>query len=165
MLGEIGLKYSIEDINQKSAREFHELLLSVCHSRNWAHLMADHRPFLNIDTFMETAEQIWFGLSADDWKEAFAAHPLIGDLSSLRAKVEQSGSTELTEESLSELAELNQRYFDQFGFIFIVFASGKTGMEMLELIRKRIGNTAQEELMNAAKEQAKITKHRLEQVL
>ena len=54
---------------------------------------------------------------------------------------------------------------EKFGFIFIVCATGKTAAEMLEILKQRIQNDPQDELLNAAKEQNKITKIRLEKML
>ena len=53
----------------------------------------------------------------------------------------------------------------KYGFIFIVFASGKSADEMLEILNERIGNERAVEILNAAREQAKITNLRLEKLL
>ena len=62
---------------------------------------------------------------------------------------------------LSELADGNEKYFERFGFIFIVCATGKTAPEMLQLLRDRLANDRAAELRIAAEEQAKITALRL----
>ena len=64
-----------------------------------------------------------------------------------------------------KLAELNRAYEEKFGFIFIVCASGKSSDEMLAILRNRLGNNPDEELRNAAAEQAKITQLRLKKLL
>jgi 2-oxo-4-hydroxy-4-carboxy-5-ureidoimidazoline decarboxylase len=119
------------------------------------------------------AEQAWWDLSRQDWLEAFAAHPKIGDLDALRAKFattaawaagEQSGVAGAPEEVLCELAASNRLYEETFGYIFIVCATGKTAAEMLELLRQRLGNQPDAELAVAAAEQWKITRLRLEKL-
>ena len=62
---------------------------------------------------------------------------------------------------LAALAEGNDAYFDKFGFIFIVCATGKSAEEMLALLRDRLSNDRATELRIAAEEQAKITALRL----
>jgi 2-oxo-4-hydroxy-4-carboxy-5-ureidoimidazoline decarboxylase len=63
------------------------------------------------------------------------------------------------------MGRLNEKYFDKFGFIFIVCATGKAADEMLEILRLRMKNSRDEEIRTAAAEQAKITHLRLDKVL
>jgi len=66
---------------------------------------------------------------------------------------------------MQALADLNQKYEDKFGYIFIVCASGKSSDEMLAILRRRLENDPDEELRIAAAEQAKITKLRLQKLV
>jgi len=59
------------------------------------------------------------------------------------------------------LATANSDYFDRFGFIFIICATGKTGEQMLDNLRSRLPNSPDRELRIAAEEQNKITTLRL----
>ncbi len=68
-------------------------------------------------------------------------------------------------EVIKKLAELNTRYAERFGFIFIVCATGKTAEEMLEILESRIDNEYQEELKIAMGEQHKITILRLKKLI
>ena len=61
----------------------------------------------------------------------------------------------------SRLADLNEKYEEHFGFIFIVCATGKSPTEMLTILERRIGNDRPTELRAAAEEQRKITRLRL----
>ena len=67
--------------------------------------------------------------------------------------------------TLERLAKLNDGYYEKFGFTFIVFATGKSAPEMLELLEQRVGRGKAEEVETAAGEQAKITRVRLEKWL
>ena len=136
--------------------------------------MNQNRPFQNKDDLYQKSESIWFSLSSKDWLEAFIHHPKIGDIDSLRKKFhntksisenEQSGVNDAAESTLKDLAESNQLYEDKFGFIFIVCATGKSADEMLALIKIRLNNNVNAEMLNAAKEQNKITQLRLEKLL
>ncbi len=64
-----------------------------------------------------------------------------------------------------KLAALNQAYFDKFGWIFIVCATGKSAEEMLSLLQARLPNQPEDELRIAAAEQNKITLLRLRKLL
>jgi 2-oxo-4-hydroxy-4-carboxy--5-ureidoimidazoline (OHCU) decarboxylase len=61
----------------------------------------------------------------------------------------------------ARLAELNELYFERFGFIFILFATGRTAPEVLAALEERVVGTREEEIQNAAREQAKITRLRI----
>lgn len=129
--------------------------------------MAGARPFSDASSLAETADATWRELSPDDWLEAFSAHPAIGsqiDLSPF-SRQEQSGTRGADSDTLAELADLNRRYADRFGHVFLVCATGRTAAEMLAIGRKRLGNDPETELAIAAEEQRKITRLRLEKLL
>ena len=99
-------------------------------------------------TFIAAADEIWAGLDRTDWLEAFAAHPRIGDLDSLRKKFastadwasgEQAGVAGAGEDVIRALADGNRDYEAKFGYIFIVCATGKIAAEMLAILRDRLG--------------------------
>ena len=129
--------------------------------------MAGARPFPDASSLAETADRTWRELSADDWREAFAAHPAIGSKINLSpfSRQEQSGTRGADSDTLAELADLNRRYADRFGHVFLVCATGRTAAEMLAIGRKRLGNDPETELAIAAEEQRKITRLRLEKLL
>ena len=123
---------------------------------------------------MAAAERVADKLKNADWLEAFAAHPRIGDREALRAKFattaawageEQRGAAAAPETTLDALAEGNRAYEEKFGYIFIVSASGKSADRMLELLRGRLANDPDTELVNASREQRAITRLRLEKLL
>ncbi|HEY1375838.1 MAG TPA: 2-oxo-4-hydroxy-4-carboxy-5-ureidoimidazoline decarboxylase [Gemmataceae bacterium] len=148
-------------------------LRRCCGSRRWADAMTARRPFVSADDVLRAAAAVEAGLDRADWLEAFAAHPRIGDLDSLRKKfaatadwagAEQAGVAGADEEILQALAEGNRQYEERFGHIFIVCATGKTATEMLTLLVERLNNEPEAELRVAAAEQAKITRLRLEKL-
>jgi 2-oxo-4-hydroxy-4-carboxy-5-ureidoimidazoline decarboxylase len=148
-------------------------LLRCCGSRRWADGMSARRPFASVDDAFRTAQGIWSGLDRVDWLEAFAAHPRIGNLESLRkrfattafwARGEQAGIAGADEEVIRALAEGNREYESKFGYIFIVCATGKSAAEMLAILHGRLGNDAETELEIAAAEHLKITRLRLEKL-
>ena len=70
-----------------------------------------------------------------------------------------------TTATLEELKEWNDRYFDKNGFIFIIFATGKTADQVLKVLKERYENSSAQEVVNAAIEQMKITELRLGKLL
>lgn len=130
------------------------------------------RPYASSPELYALAEQVWQSLGTDDYLEAFAHHPQIGEnLAALRQRFattatlsahEQAGVAEADETVLLALREANRAYRERFGFIFIVCATGKSAREMLALLEARIESEREGELAMAAAEQAKITHLRLE---
>lgn len=128
--------------------------------------MAARRPFSSMGMLQSAAEQEWWKLEPRDWMEAFSQHPRIGERkASGWASQEQSGARDATEGTLDELERLNRAYEQKFGHVFLIFATGRSAEEMLAALRTRLLNNADAELKNAAGEQAKITRLRLEKLL
>ena len=132
--------------------------------------MIEEGKFVSNANVVSRAEKATETLSESDWLEAFDAHPRIGDVDSLHAKYantkatasnEQSGVNATDRTTLKRLVEANEQYFQKFGFIFIVFATGKSAGEMLKLLEQRLPNDRATEIANAAAEQLKITLLRL----
>lgn len=127
-----------------------------------------------VEDLFEKAEGIWLGLWPADWLEAFAAHPKIGSRnaapkqqakSAAWSKREQAGMDTAADAVREALEDANRLYEDKFGFIFIVYATGKTAGEMLAVCRARLGNSSEIEMQIAAEEQRKITEIRLSKLL
>jgi 2-oxo-4-hydroxy-4-carboxy-5-ureidoimidazoline decarboxylase len=160
----------INSLDEAAARA---LFLRCCGATRWAEGMAARQPFASAEKLWAAAEEIWQGLAREDWLEAFAAHPKIGDLNVLRGKFarnaawsaqEQGGVVGASEATLQALAQGNRDYEARFGHLFVVCASGKTAEEMLALLTQRLHNDPQDELLIAAAEQEKITRLRLQKL-
>jgi 2-oxo-4-hydroxy-4-carboxy-5-ureidoimidazoline decarboxylase len=153
--------------------EARDLLRGCCGASAWVERMAARRPFGSSDALIRAARDEWFALERSDWLEAFAHHPKIGDREALRQRFartahlserEQAGVDGASGETLTALAEGNHEYERRFGYIFIVCASGKSAGEMLQLLRDRLPNPPEVEILIAAGEQAKITELRLKKL-
>jgi hypothetical protein len=70
---------SLERFNRLSDDEAAGELLAVCHSRRWAKEVAAGRPYPDVAALQQAADEVWQGLSPEDWREAFEAHPRIGE--------------------------------------------------------------------------------------
>jgi allantoicase len=148
-----------------------EQLLACCGSPAWTDKVVRSRPFSSPDHLYAAAERAFDELGREDWLDAFAAHPRIGerragaDASSRWSAQEQAGTDESSPEILAQLAEANRLYEQRFGHVFLVCATGKSAFEMLDLLGSRLGNDPDTELAVAAGEQRKITRLRLEKLL
>lgn len=165
---------ALEKINRAEKAEAESMFRDCCGSVKWASLMAAERPFASESDLIEKAVSVWSEMGTADRLEAFAAHPKIGETKPAPAQQtrsaewsagEQAGMSAANKSVLNELAAANHAYFEKFGFIFIVCATGKSGDEMLKLCRERLGNDREAEIAVAAAEQQKITEIRLRKLL
>lgn len=161
-------------LNALPAGEARAALLRCCGSSRWAEAMAAARPYPSGEALLAAADRVFSQLGRDDWLEAFAHHPRIGDRDALQARFastrawstrEQAGVATAEADVLDTLAHGNRAYEARFGHVFLVCATGKSAGEMLALLRARLPNAPDAELRVAAGEQAKITRLRLEKLL
>lgn len=168
------MKQGIERLNHLSRGEAEAELLKCCGSKAWARFLAARRPFREVDELLRAADEVWWNLGEDDWREAFDRHPKIGERKSAAAQTQEEKSWSAQEQSgmdaagasvRAELAAGNREYERRFGHIFIVCAKDKTPEEMLRLLRTRLMNDPATELRAAAEEQRRITRLRLQKLL
>lgn len=165
---------TLEALNALSDGDAATAFGTCCTSDSWIKGMVAARPFSDVDAAQQAALDVWAKCNEADFLQAFEGHPKIGDVSSLRKKYantkglasnEQSGVNVATEATLQALADGNNEYDDKNGFIFIVYATGKSAAEMLEILQARLPNDRATELKNAAIEQSKITALRINKLL
>jgi 2-oxo-4-hydroxy-4-carboxy-5-ureidoimidazoline decarboxylase len=170
----MGDELTIDDLNSLPESEARAEFERCCGSSRWTARMCESLPFRDAEAVFAAARGVFRELDREDWLEAFAHHPRIGDVASLREKFaataawaqdEQRGAAAAPEPALAALAEENRAYAEKFGYIFIVCATGKSVDQMLGLLRARIVNDEERELAIAAEEQVKITRIRLEKLL
>lgn len=85
--------------------------------------------------------------------------------SSSWSRQEQQYVTAADDEIKAELAQANKEYERRFNRIFIVCATGKSGPDILDILRRRLHNDDETELHEAAEEQRLITHIRLKKWL
>ena len=152
-------------LNSLSSEDAVRELLRCCASEAWARRMVAIRPFESDAGLFDAAERVWWALSPDDWLEAFAAHPRIGERTESAWSAEEQSGVQGTDRRLQErLREGNRRYEETFGHVFLICATGLSAGEMLTALERRLQNDPKTELRSAAAEQAKITRLRLEKL-
>jgi allantoinase len=153
-------------LNAASTEQAQAAFQRCCGSAAWAARMAAGCPYSSAYTLADAADRVWQESKRDDWLQAFGAHPRIGEQSTSRWSQQEQAGTSAAPARVSEtLAKLNKSYFDKFGYIFIVCATGKTAAEILEILERRIQNDPAAEILEAAEQQRLITRLRLEKLL
>lgn len=161
-------------LNDLCAEAAREQLLRCCASARWVEQMMRERPFRDRAHLFEAASRHFRTLSGEDWIEAFAHHPRIGEApgrsaaptsAAAWAAGEQAGAARADDNVRAALVEGNRAYEARFGRVYLVCATGKSGHEMLAILRARMQNDPDTELCVAAREQEKITRIRLEKLL
>ena len=158
---------TLEELNALDPAAAREALLSCCGSQAWASRMLAERPFVSADRLFGAADRIWAGLAPEDWLEAFSKHPRIGETKPVSAwsAEEQQGMHQASSATVADIAEKNQLYYQKFGWVFLICATGKLADEMREELVARLANEPGEELAVAGGEQSKITRIRLRKLL
>jgi len=157
----------LRSLNELPPDEAERAFRAANASRRWAAAMAAGRPYPTTRALQATAEREWWALAEPDRQEAFAAHPRIGEQSTVdaTARAEQHRVADADARTLAALAEGNRRYEERFGRVFLVRAAGRSADEMLALLHQRLDNDPEAELRVAAAEQAAITRLRLDSLI
>ncbi|MFJ3901710.1 2-oxo-4-hydroxy-4-carboxy-5-ureidoimidazoline decarboxylase [Streptomyces sp. NPDC090025] len=138
-------------------------LHEVCTSSVWGRKVLAQRPFAGAEALFQASDAATAELTAEDLAEAMAGHPPIGrpkegDPTSSR---EQSGMADASAALKAEMLDLNLAYQDTFGHVFLICATGRTGEQMRDAIRERIGNSPEQERQIVRTELGKINRIRL----
>ena len=108
------------------------------------------------------------GLTDEEWLEAMKTHPRVGERGGdapATSEREQAVAMRSSHETLDALAVENRRYEEKFGHVFLIFASGRTGEEILDELRRRMNNDPRAELEEAKRELRKIALVRLQRMV
>jgi 2-oxo-4-hydroxy-4-carboxy-5-ureidoimidazoline decarboxylase len=144
-------------------------LLACCSSRAWAAALAERRPYSSVAQLYEAADEALAELAEADIDDALAGHPRIGERPasshSAWSSQEQSGVVSAADRTRAELAAGNREYEERFGHVYLVCASGRTGDELVAVLRGRLGNDAATERRVVRSELGKINRIRLERLI
>jgi 2-oxo-4-hydroxy-4-carboxy-5-ureidoimidazoline decarboxylase len=168
--------------NELPAPAVRRALLECCSAPRWAEQMAAARPYGRAQDAIRRSNAIIGDLVDAELAEALAGHPRIGERAD--SDVAADGNTDAAPASLAdwsrreqaavdaddaqtrrELADANAEYEQRFGHIYLVCASGRTGTELLALLRGRLHNEPEEEWQVVRTELQKINALRLERLL
>ena len=99
-------------------------------------------------------------LPYDEKTEILAAHPAIGQRTSLSPRSAAEQGADDDPEVIGELARFNADYEARHGFRFVVFVDRRPKAEILEVLKARIGNDTGAELETALGELVSIAEDR-----
>ncbi|MGW1167921.1 2-oxo-4-hydroxy-4-carboxy-5-ureidoimidazoline decarboxylase [Streptomyces sp. NPDC001153] len=138
-------------------------LHEACASTAWARRLLAARPYATPEALYAASDAAMAELGTADLEEAMAGHPPIGrprpgDPTSAR---EQAGMAGAAEELRAEMLELNLAYQEKFGHVFLICATGRTGEQMRDAVKERIGNSPEQEREIVRTELGKINRIRL----
>lgn len=157
--------------NRRPADEVEPELLACCAVPEWARAVLAGRPYLGIDAVVAVADAELRRLGWSDVARALAAHPRIGerpagtDRESAWSRREQSGVDGADGATRTALAQVNREYEDRFGHLFLIFASGRTDVELLGAARCRLANDVATERRVVHEELRQIALLRLRRLL
>lgn len=154
-------------LNDLDPHQAGEALARCCASQRLVRGLLAARPFASDRAFLERLAALEAMLGAQDWLEAFAAHPRIGSqtMTSAWSHTEQAAAVEATQSVRQALAAGNQAYEARFGHVFLICATGLDAATLLRALERRLHNEPSAELAIAAAEQAKITRLRLAKLM
>ena len=152
----------LNSLFEEAARGF---FFTTCVAKAWVEAMVTGRPYESIDAVLLRAAAVFDTLDEDDWLQAFAGHPRIGERGGNTENREQAGTASASREVLRDLVDVNRRYEEKFGFTYIVYATGRTATEMLSIAKERLDNDRSSEIAAASAEQRRITETRLRRML
>ncbi|EKX65907.1 2-oxo-4-hydroxy-4-carboxy-5-ureidoimidazoline decarboxylase [Streptomyces ipomoeae] len=138
-------------------------LHEACASAEWGRRLLAGRPYATVDDLLAASDAAMAELTAEDLAEAMAGHPPIGrpkpgDPTSAR---EQRGMAGASDELKAEMLELNLAYQEKFGHVFLICATGRTGEQMRDAVKERIGNAPEREREIVRTELGRINRIRL----
>jgi 2-oxo-4-hydroxy-4-carboxy-5-ureidoimidazoline decarboxylase len=154
---------TLGEFNALAAADAEGLLLTCCTAPGWARAVAAGRPYPSVETLHAAAAA---ALTDRDVADGLAGHPRIGDRTGDdRSRREQGGVAGAPPETLAALAAGNRAYEERFGHVYLVCATGRSGSELLGVLRERLGNDPATERTVVRGELAAINRIRLDRLL
>jgi 2-oxo-4-hydroxy-4-carboxy-5-ureidoimidazoline decarboxylase len=164
-----GERPGLERLNGLPDGAARQELLACCSSARWAAEVASGRPFASAAEIIARSDAAVAGLAQADLEQALAGHPRIGDRSRAGAaawsRQEQAGVAAADQAIVRALADGNEAYERRFGHIYLVCATGRSGAELLALLRQRLRNDPAAEWDVVRRELGQINRIRLRRLL
>ncbi|MCZ1001659.1 2-oxo-4-hydroxy-4-carboxy-5-ureidoimidazoline decarboxylase [Streptomyces mirabilis] len=147
----------LEPFNSASADSVVRALLTCCRSLRWAHRLADHRPYPDLDAFLAAADEAGYDLTPADLTEALAGESLT---------LLPDGAYSAAHTALSAA---HAAYESRFGHVFVIclddFSPEESLDQVLAGIRSRLTNDPEEERLVTAEELRRLARGRLTRLL
>lgn len=122
------------------------LIAPCCASTRWIRELVDTRPHHDLAGLLRASDRTLAQLGWDDVLEALAAHPRIGrraegeGTEARWSRTEQAAAATDDADVTARLARANADYEDRFGWVFLIFATGKSPEDVLTAAERRLAN-------------------------
>ncbi|MBA2808513.1 2-oxo-4-hydroxy-4-carboxy-5-ureidoimidazoline decarboxylase [Streptomyces sp. KM273126] len=148
---------ALEGFNTAPATDAEQALLTCCRSPRWAHRVAEHRPYPDLEALLAAADEASYDLTPADVAEALAAE----SLTLLPAGAYSAAHT--------ALSAAHAAYESRFGHVFVICLDDIPAAEALDRvltgIRSRLTNDPEEERLLAAEELRRLARGRLRRIV
>ena len=163
----------VDDFNGLPEEDLRRALGECCSSARWAEAVAAGRPYPTLAALLAASDAAVARLGEADLRSALAGHPRLGDrrfatgTAGAQSRAagwstkEQAGVSGADAAAAQALADGNAAYEQCFGHIYLACATGRSAVELLALLRERLGNDRRTEWGVVAAELAKINQIRL----
>ena len=161
----------INKINKLSESEFIKVFANIFENARWiAEELFHKKPFDSFDELSAKMLNIFETTTKEKQLIILNAHPDLANKTKISSLTPDSlkeqasaGLDQCTEEEFNEFKNLNNSY-KKFGFPFILAVKGKTKIEILNNLKKRIGSDAGTEFDEAIKQVKQIASLRLKEL-
>ncbi|MFF4348139.1 2-oxo-4-hydroxy-4-carboxy-5-ureidoimidazoline decarboxylase [Streptomyces sp. NPDC001530] len=147
----------LEQFNTAPTETVERVLLTCCHSLRWAHRLADHRPYPDLDALLAAADEAAYDLTPADLAEALAGESLT---------LLPDGAYSAAHTALSAA---HAAYESRFGHVFVICLDDAAPEEALDqvlaAIRSRLTNDPEEERIITADELRRLARGRLSRLV
>ena len=162
--------FSIDKINELNRSEFVATFGNIFEKTDWiANKTFEQKPFKDILDFVSKFTTIYENSSHEKILEILNSHPdLVVEKKLTKESQKEQDSANLnqcSEEEILEFTKLNKDYKIKFNFPFIIAVKGKNKNEILNIFKKRINNSTDQEFKEAKIQVKKIAIVRLDQIL
>jgi 2-oxo-4-hydroxy-4-carboxy-5-ureidoimidazoline decarboxylase len=154
---------AVPEFNVAAPEQAAEALRACNAAPSFARLVLAGRPYPDADALVARAEEVARALPWDEVAAALAAHPRIGDRvegasAEARASRREQGAMAGADDGVrAALLEGNRAYEQRFDHVFLIRAAGRSPQEMLDELRRRLGNEVPAERAEVTEQLAQIT--------
>ena len=161
----------INKINKLSKSEFIKVFTNIFENASWiAEELYNQKPFDNFEELSSKILDIFETTTRDKQLKILNAHPDLANKTKISLLTPDSlkeqtnaGLDQCTKEEFNEFKELNDTY-KKFGFPFILAIKGKTKIEILNNLKKRISSGPEIEFDEAVRQVKQIASLRLKEL-
>ncbi|MGH3677814.1 MAG: 2-oxo-4-hydroxy-4-carboxy-5-ureidoimidazoline decarboxylase [Mycobacterium sp.] len=156
----------LDTFNDLPMRRAVHALYECCYSVPLAADLARGRLYDDHDALFRQAGRLLFGLSENSIDSILQAYPDIGRRpGSEKSRAEQCAIWDERQDVMAQLGASSKRYFEHFGFGFVMLVNGYTADDVLATMTDRLLNDVDTERQVVRNELARINRTRLERML